>query len=272
MVDFGIALRVDGAAGCARPESVSVVDARDELDRQAVARDEEEPVAAPRDVAHDCAEPRRPSTATSLRDAAARHVRHARPSRRRAASRVDRRRPAFRCACAPGRNPPEVGQRRDHADRAVAAHAEVADVVEEDHAGAQSASLRRAEQARRPARRSPRGSLTTAERKRSCSARKRARRSASGPLPRSGPPSDDDARRLAAGVRIDHPHAPHRAARHQSAFGIAPVKFSGPRSVTCTESSMRTPPTSMCASTSPQSTAFSYCARRAGSRNKYGMK
>ena len=104
------------------------------VERLAVVVDEEEPVAAPGDVADDRAEarrrrPRRPSPAGS--SATLSIATRLRPVERRRR----RRRPASRAGASPGADPAQVGQRDGHADRAVAAHAEVADVVEEDHAG-----------------------------------------------------------------------------------------------------------------------------------------
>jgi hypothetical protein len=68
--------------------------------------------------------------------------------------------------CTPDADPAEM-QRRDEADRAVAASAEIADVVEEDRRG--DADRSDGSHSKAPTITSePRGSLTTAERKRSC--------------------------------------------------------------------------------------------------------
>ena len=87
------------------------------------------------------------------------------------------------------RDPAQMCQRDGHADRAVAAHAEVADVVEEDHARRAGRVARLAEQGADqhvgPARLVHDG---RAERGRAATGSAR-RRSANGPPPRSGPPA-----------------------------------------------------------------------------------
>ncbi len=114
----------DGVGG----EGVEVV-AGDAL---AVSGDQEEPVAAPGDVAADPADAGH-FDADLATVAVGRHVAHA----DRAVlvegrlDLADRRLDAVHA----GTDPPEVCQRGDQADGAVAAHAEVATVVEEDHSG-----------------------------------------------------------------------------------------------------------------------------------------
>ncbi len=104
--------------------------------------------------------------------------------------------------CSPGRMPPEMRQRRDHADRAVAAHPDVADVVEEDHAGGTGAVLRldeqRADDHVRAARLVDDGGAVAVELAPEAFA-------ARGKRPRAevGAAGDDYPGRLAAGVRID---------------------------------------------------------------------
>ena len=62
----------------------------------------------------------------------------------------------------------QVGERDRHADRAVAAHPQVADVVEEDDAGHAGLDRRGSHSSAPTSTSEPRGSLTTAERKSSC--------------------------------------------------------------------------------------------------------
>ncbi len=66
--------------------------------------------------------------------------------------------------CVPGPIRPSVGQGHGHADRAVAAHAQIADVVEEDDAGRGGRIDRLEDQIAPTMTSEPRGSLTTAER------------------------------------------------------------------------------------------------------------
>ena len=90
--------------------------------------------------------------------------------------------------CVPGVDAAEVRERDDDADGAVAAHAEVADVVEEDDAGGAGRIGRLAEQRADDdvgaARLVDDGGAEAVE----AVAEDRARRSASVPRPRSGPP------------------------------------------------------------------------------------
>ena len=97
--------------------------------------------------------------------------------------------------------PAEIGQRRDDADRAVAAHAQIAGVVEENDAGRR---LRRDGLfSTAPTMHSlPRGSVTSDVRSQSASARIREPLGhvAAAEIRR---PFDDHARRLAGGVGVD---------------------------------------------------------------------
>ncbi len=145
----------------------------------------------------------------------------------------------------------------------MAAHAERADVVEEDHAelavgtvwGAEQGPDQRVGAARLVHDRGAKAIVLGAE------AREPQLERA---VPELGPALEHEPRRLAARVRVDHADGLHA----HSAFEIAPVKFSGPCAVTCTVSSMRTPPIAVCSSTSAQFTASRCRSRRAASRNK----
>ena len=105
--------------------------------------------------------------------------------------------------CVPGADPAQVGQRHGDADRAVAAHAEVADVVEEDDAGGGGRIDRLEDQGAdhhvRAARLVDDGRaervVTVAEDREAIGHRAVAE---------LGPARDHHAGRLAAGVRVDH--------------------------------------------------------------------
>ncbi len=113
----------------------------------AVILHQEEPVPAPGDVAHVGLESRHRHRHV-LGQAIALDVvdRHGIAAFERDRHQSDRRLEPVRA----GPDPPQVGQRDRHADRAVAAHAEVADVVEEDHAGRAGRIDRRQQGSPRP--------------------------------------------------------------------------------------------------------------------------
>src|SRR5262249_13427973 len=126
----GDAVAVQGAAET--PGKVrKALDVR-QLQFLAVLGDEEEPVAAPRDIASDPAVPLYPY-GDALGGAVAGHV----PQGDGLAARVpkgadpDR----FFQVVPAGADATGGGQRNRHANRAVAAHVKVADIVEEDDAG-----------------------------------------------------------------------------------------------------------------------------------------
>ena len=87
-----------------------------------------------------------------------------------------------------GLNLAKVRQRDDQADRAMAAHAKVADVVEEDHAG-DTGFVSGFNDIAPTSTSEPRGSFTTAERKASCWVRNDSSFSAVVRPFNSGPPA-----------------------------------------------------------------------------------
>ena len=162
--------------------------------------DQEKPVAAPRDVAGDGADAghvdRRPPSLSRQLGTLVTETSPSGCSSRGddADGRIDPMRA--------GADPPEVRERGHEADRAVAAHADVADVVEEDHAGGARGVLRRDEQrahqhvraarlvddrGAEPVELAPEALAPRGERARS----------------EIGAAGDDHARRLASGMRID---------------------------------------------------------------------
>ena len=102
-----------------------------------------------------------------------------------------------------GPDPPQVGQGDGHADRPVAAHAEVADVVEEDHAG-RTRRIDRRQQDRtdhdvRPAR-----LVDDRRAKRVVPVAEDGQPLGHGAGAQIGPARGHDSRRLAAGMSVDH--------------------------------------------------------------------
>ena len=127
----------------------------------------------------------------------------------RAAHRPDRRVEAMHA----GRDSFQIVKRGDDADRAVPAHADVADVVEVDHAARWR--LHRRHSTAPTITSEPRGSLTRARRHASCCARKRfftLRHVARTQV--FGPAADHNAGRLAAGVVVHDARRRDRVRRH----------------------------------------------------------
>ena len=183
VVDLGMTGRVDGLPHAPGEigERVDVL----QVYAQLVALDEEEPVAAPRYVAADLADAGN-LNCDLLVLAEAGHVRNRDLAVRvqHCVYRTDRGIDFYqsRLHLAGER------QRRDEADGAVAAHAEIADVVEEDDAEAAVAAMRRAQERADDGVRAAR--LVDDCRTIAVEVLAEApSRSLSGPLPRSGPPS-----------------------------------------------------------------------------------
>ena len=86
-------------------------------------------------------------------------------------------------------DPAEMAERDSDADRAMAAHAQVADVVEENHARRTQAGSDGWQRTAPTSTSEPRGSQITARRNESWCVRNRSRCSVTDPPPKSGPPA-----------------------------------------------------------------------------------